>query len=72
MSSFDQPVTVERLERGLFVLALCMEMDGPVHAPLYDRLESELLRLRQGHDTATRAKLRLQSYIAPVEVRAIC
>jgi hypothetical protein len=72
MPSLDQPVTIERLERGLFVLAFCMELDGPVHAPLYEKLETELARLRQNNDTITRAKLRMQSYIARDGMKAIC
>jgi hypothetical protein len=55
-------VTVERLEWGLAFLAYIMERDGPAVAPLYERLERELVAMRQTDDTAARAKRLLESY----------
>lgn len=55
-------VNVERLECALAVSAYLMELDGPVHAPLFEKLERELASLRARDDTAARAKRLLESY----------
>jgi hypothetical protein len=34
----QKPVTIERLERGLLLLAHFSERDGPVYVPIYERL----------------------------------
>jgi hypothetical protein len=46
-------VTIERLERGLVVLAYIMSRDGPVVAPLFERLERDLAAMR-GNEAAIR------------------
>jgi hypothetical protein len=55
-------VTVERLERGLAILAYCMELDGPIVAPLFEKLELELASLRAREDTVARAKSLLPNF----------
>jgi hypothetical protein len=35
----DNAVTVARLERGLALLAYLIELEGPVYAPLFEKLE---------------------------------
>jgi hypothetical protein len=37
-----EAVTIDRIERGLVVLAYMMVLDGPVYAPLFERLAWEL------------------------------
>jgi len=54
-------VTIERLERGLALLAYIMMRDGPVVAPLYERLEQELEALRRQQDIVARAKRLLET-----------
>lgn len=58
-------VTVERLERGLAVLAYLISRDGTVCAPLYEKLERELEALHNTEDTVARAKRRLETYSGP-------
>jgi hypothetical protein len=43
----DQPpITSERLERALVLLAYFIEMDGDVHLPMYEKFEAELAELK--------------------------
>ncbi|WP_439925665.1 hypothetical protein [Nitrobacter sp. JJSN] len=58
----SEPITIERLERGLALLAYLIELDGPVHAPLFEKLERELEALRSREDTVVRAKRLLETY----------
>jgi hypothetical protein len=69
---YSSVVTVERLERALVLLAYAMECDGPVYAPLFDKLERELETLRSQQDTLSRAKRLLASYTVAGGVKAIC
>jgi hypothetical protein len=55
-------ITVERLERALAVCAYLVRRDGPVVAPIFERLERELVALRAQQDTVARAKKMLESY----------
>lgn len=57
-----QDVTVERIEWALAFLAYLIELDGPVHTPLFEKLERELESLRAREDTVSRAKRLLESY----------
>jgi hypothetical protein len=63
----SEAVTVERLERGLAVLAYLISRDGPVCAPLYEKLERELEALRNSEDTVSRAKRLLESLGSPMQ-----
>ena len=40
------PLTVERLERALVLLAYFIELDGDVHLPMYEKFELELAELK--------------------------
>jgi hypothetical protein len=58
----QEEVTIERLERGLAFLAYLIELGGPVHAPLFEKLERELEAMRARENTVVRAKKLLESY----------
>jgi hypothetical protein len=57
------PLTVERLERALVLLAYFIELDGDVHLPMYEKFESELAELRKKEAIKYRARKRLKSYL---------
>jgi hypothetical protein len=57
-----QPVTLERLERGLVVAASLMELHWPVIAPIFEKLERELAAMRAGQDAVGRAKRLLEAH----------
>jgi hypothetical protein len=61
----SEPVTIERLEGGLAVLAYIMSLDGSVYAPLFEKLERERAALRSCEDTVARAKRLLETYSGP-------
>lgn len=62
---FDQPpLTIERLERALVLLAYFIELDGDVHLPMYERFEAELAELRTKEALKYRARKRLESYLS--------
>jgi hypothetical protein len=63
-------VTIERIERGLAVCAYLVVRDGPVVAPLFEKLERDLEALRATEDTVIRAKHLLETY-SGIERRAI-
>jgi hypothetical protein len=56
-----QPVTLERLERGLAVAAHLVVQHGAVMAPIFERLEREIATMRAANDTIERAKRLLES-----------
>ena len=58
------PITIERLERALVLLAYFMELDGDVHLPMYERFEAELAELRTKEALKYRARNRLESYLS--------
>jgi hypothetical protein len=60
-----QPVTIERLERALAMAAYMMVVDGPVAAPIFERLERELALMKANQDAVGRAKKLLESYRLP-------
>jgi hypothetical protein len=61
----DQPpLTIERLERALVLLAYFIELDGDVHLPMYERFEAELAELRTKEALKYRARKRLESYLS--------
>ena len=61
----DQPpLTIERLERALVLLAYFIELDGDVHLPMYERFEAELSELRTKEALKYRASERLKSYLS--------
>jgi hypothetical protein len=64
--------TIERIERGLVVLAYFIELDGDVHVPMYEKFEAELAELRKQEDTKARARKLLLSYTNVGSLKAIC
>jgi hypothetical protein len=58
----SEPVTIERLERGLALLAYMMSLDGAVYAPLFEKLERELDMMRANENTVVRAKRLLETF----------
>ncbi len=57
------PLTVERLERALVLLAYFIELDGNVHLPMYEQFETELAELKTKEAAKHRARMRLESYL---------
>jgi hypothetical protein len=57
------PLTVERLEKALVLLAYFIELDGDVHLPMYEKFEAELAELRTKEAIKYRARKRLESYL---------
>lgn len=64
-------VSIERLERALAVAAYVIVMDGPIAAPLFDRLERELAKARAANDSVSRARALLESYSTTGALKAI-
>jgi len=57
----QDPVTSERLERALVLLAYFIELDGDVHLEMYEKFEAELAELNTKQALKYRARQRLQS-----------
>jgi hypothetical protein len=57
------PLTVERLERALVLLAYFIELDGDVHLSMYEKFETELGELKTKEAIKDRARKRLESYL---------
>ncbi|WP_448044369.1 hypothetical protein [Bradyrhizobium liaoningense] len=57
------PVTIERLERALVLLAYFIELDGDVHVPMYEKFEAELAELKTKEAIKYRARKRLECYL---------
>ncbi len=58
------PITIERIERALVLLAYFIELDGDVHLAIYERFEAELAELKAKQDIKTRANQMLQRYLS--------
>jgi hypothetical protein len=67
----EESVTLDRLERGLALAAYLVVLDGPVLAPIFEKLERELEIMRGNQDAVGRAKLLLESYRVVGGVKAI-
>jgi hypothetical protein len=65
MRPHREPVTIERLERGLAMMAYLVMLHGPVLAPLFERLERELAAMRSDQGAVDRARKLLESYMPP-------
>jgi hypothetical protein len=65
------PITIERVERGLSILAYLIERDGPVYVPHYEKLERELEALRRQEGTIARARRRLENFGSPQAGRVV-
>jgi hypothetical protein len=57
-----ESVTLDRLERGLALAAYLVVLDGPVLAPIFEKLERDLEAMRSSQDAVGRAKALLESY----------
>ena len=58
----DQLPLVERIEGALLVLAYFIELDGDVHAPMYEKFEGELKELKARQNVKARAHQLLSTY----------
>lgn len=66
-----EPVTLERLERGLAICAYLLVLHGPVLAPIFEKLEREIATMKSDQDAVGRAKRLLESYRVDGGVKAI-
>ena len=64
----SEPVTTERLEKSLLLCAYLVVRDGPVVAPLFERLERELATMQQDQATVARAKRLLENLGSPMRL----
>jgi hypothetical protein len=60
----NYPVTIERLETALAIVARAIIADGAVYAPIFDRLEREIAALRAHDDAVSRAQRYLSARAA--------
>lgn len=67
----QQPVTIERLERGLALLAFLVVRDGEVYAPLFEKLERDIEVMRARQDTVGRARQMMENYKVVGGMKAI-
>lgn len=51
MAKSQEPITEERLERALAYAAWVVARHGTAYAPLFDRLERELIAYRSQHSS---------------------
>jgi hypothetical protein len=57
-----QEVTPERLELALAAISYAILLDGPVYAPILDRLEREIAAMRANDDVVSRARAHLEKF----------
>jgi hypothetical protein len=55
-------VTLVRLERALAAISHAIMLDGPIYAPILERLEREIAALRADEDTVARARQYVERY----------
>jgi hypothetical protein len=55
-------VTLVRLERALAAISYAIVLDGPIYAPILERLEREITALRADEDTVARARQYVERY----------
>ena len=55
-------VTIERLERALLAVSYAIQLDGPVYAPVLERLEREIAAMRANEDAVSRARQYLEQF----------
>ena len=58
----QREVTLERLERALVAISYAILLDGPVYAPVLDRLEREIAAMRASEDVVSRARKYLDRF----------
>jgi hypothetical protein len=49
-------ITLERLERALASVAYAITLDGPIYAPIFERLESEIAAWHAREDVVSRSR----------------
>ena len=57
-----QAITIERVERGMAILAYLMSFHDADYTPLYEKLEREREALLRQQDTVARARRLLERY----------
>jgi hypothetical protein len=57
-----QEVTLDRLEHALAAISYAILLDGPVYAPVLDRLEREIAAMRASEDAVSRARKYLKRF----------
>jgi hypothetical protein len=60
----NEAITAARLEAALAIVARAIVLDGPVYAPIFERLEREIAALRAEDDVVARAQRYLEAYAA--------
>jgi hypothetical protein len=55
-------VTLERLLQARAAIAYAMMVDGPIYAPVFERLEREIAIMRAADDVMARARRCLEDY----------
>jgi hypothetical protein len=55
-----QEVTLERLELALAAISYAILLDGPIYAPVLERLEREIAAMRASEDVVSRARQHLE------------
>lgn len=66
-----EAVSVDQLERALIFVAYLVTRHGATYAPLFDRLERELLEARRQAGPIERARRILEAYTIDGGVKAI-
>jgi hypothetical protein len=57
-----EDVTLERLERAQAAISYAILLDGPIYAPVLDRLEREIAALSANEDVVSRARQHLERF----------
>ena len=55
-------ITPERLERALEAISYAIVLDGPIYAPILERLEREIAARRADDDVVSRARAHLEKF----------
>jgi hypothetical protein len=58
----SETVTLERLERALAAISYAILLDGPVYAPIMERLEREIAAWHAKDDIVSRARQHLTRF----------
>lgn len=66
-----EPISEERIEGALRIVAYIIDLHGEVYLPIFERLENELIAARKRRAPAERARRLLESYTISGDVRAI-
>jgi hypothetical protein len=59
-SGKESEVTIERLERALAAISYAILLDGPIYAPVLERLEREIAAMHASEDVVSRARQHLE------------